>query len=73
MVHTVLVYAGFFLGIFLEGELVFFSAVIAAHHGLLELWLVVSLAIIATVTSDMTYFYLGRKKAERQNKRPSEN
>jgi membrane protein DedA with SNARE-associated domain len=53
----------FFLGIFLEGELVFISAVIAAHQGLMELWLVVLLAILSTVTSDMVYFNLGRKKA----------
>tara|TARA_R110002051_G_scaffold115026_1_gene188015 strand:- start:9203 stop:9748 length:546 start_codon:yes stop_codon:yes gene_type:complete len=62
MIHSFLIYAGLFLGIFLEGELVLLSAVIAAHHGLLNLWLVLVIAVIATLSSDMFYFNLGRKK-----------
>ena len=63
MFHYALAYAGLFLGVFLEGELVFLSAVIAAHNGLFNIWVVVVIAMLATITSDIFYFNLGRKKA----------
>lgn len=60
--HIVLVYMGIFLGIFFEGEMVMISSVIAAHHGYLNLWVVIIAGIIGTYTSDCFYFFLGRKK-----------
>ncbi|WP_339653939.1 DedA family protein [uncultured Salegentibacter sp.] len=62
MLHYVWVYIIFFLGIFIEGELVFLSAVIAASHGHLNLWLVITIAILATITSDVVYFNLGKRR-----------
>lgn len=61
--HYLLIYAGLFVSIFFEGELVLLSAVIAAHNGYLNLWLVIPIAFSATVASDTIYFHLGRKKA----------
>jgi membrane protein DedA with SNARE-associated domain len=62
MFHTILVYFGLFLGVFLEGEFVLLSAVIAAHHGYLDIWVVVSIGILATISSDLFYFNIGRNK-----------
>ncbi len=60
--HLILIYAGILLGIFLEGEMIMISAVIAAHHGYLNLWLVVVLGVTGTYASDCFYFFLGRKR-----------
>jgi len=60
--HIILVYIGIFFGLFLEGEMVLISAVIAAHHGYLILWLVVILGVVGTYTADSFYFFLGRKR-----------
>ena len=65
MFHTILVYFGLFLGVFLEGEFVLLSAVIAAHHGYLDVWVVVSTGMIATISSDLFYFNIGRKKVSK--------
>jgi membrane protein DedA with SNARE-associated domain len=65
MFHYLLIYAGPFLGIFLEGELRLLSAVIAVAHGHLDLWAVVIIAVFATLASDSFYFYLGRKRASK--------
>jgi membrane protein DedA with SNARE-associated domain len=60
--HIILVYIGIFFGLFLEGEMILISAVIAAHHGYLLLWLVVILGIAGTFSADCFYFYIGRKR-----------
>lgn len=62
--HYIITYILFFLGVFFEGELILLSAVIAAHQGLLNIWLVVFIAIIATIASDFFYFNLGKHKAK---------
>lgn len=63
MEHYLWIYIVFFLGIFIEGELVFLSAIIAASHGHLNLELVIAIAILATITSDLVYFNLGKRRA----------
>ena len=60
--HILIIYIGIFLGVFIEGEMVMISAIIAAHHGHLNLWIVVVLGIVATYCSDIFYFNIGRKK-----------
>jgi membrane protein DedA with SNARE-associated domain len=63
--HLIIVYIVFFIGIFLEGEFILLSAVIAAHQGILNIWLVIPIAIFATISSDIVYFNLGKHKAEK--------
>ncbi|WP_179022182.1 DedA family protein [Winogradskyella forsetii] len=70
MLHYLWVYICFFFGIFIEGELVFLSAVIAASHGYLNIWLVIIVAIMATITSDLLYFNLGKNRAEKLMNKP---
>jgi membrane protein DedA with SNARE-associated domain len=60
--HIILIYFGMLFGIFLEGEMVMISAVIAAHHGYLDIWIVLVIGLIGTYCSDCFYFFLGRKK-----------
>jgi len=60
--HIILVYIGIFFGLFLEGEMVLISAVIAAHHGYLIFWLVVIIGTLGTYSADCFYFFLGRKR-----------
>ncbi len=62
--HIILVYIGILLGIFIEGEMIMISSIIAAHHGYLNLWLVIVIGIVGTYGSDCTYFFLGRKKGK---------
>ena len=61
--HYIITYILLFFGIFFEGELILLSAVIAAHQGLLNIWVVIFVAVIATITSDVFYFNLGKHKA----------
>lgn len=63
--HVLWIYLGLFLGVFLEGELVLLSAVIAAHHGHLDFSIVIAVAILSTLSSDLFYFVLGREKAQK--------
>ena len=63
--HYILTYVLFFFGIFLEGELILLSAVIASHQGLMNIWLVIGIALIATITSDVFYYNLGKHSAEK--------
>ncbi len=60
--HIILVYIGIFFGLFLEGEMVLISAVIAAHHGYLIFWVVAILGVAGTYAADCLYFFLGRKR-----------
>lgn len=62
--HILFIYLGVLFGIFLEGEMVMLSSVIAAHHGYLNFWIVLSLGIVGTYSSDCFYFFLGRKKGK---------
>ena len=41
--HVILIYLGIFCGIFIEGEMVMITSVIAAHHGHLNLWIVMAI------------------------------
>lgn len=61
----ILTYILFFFGIFLEGEFVLLSAVIAAHQGYLNIWMVIFIAIVGTITSDLFYFNLGKHKTHK--------
>jgi membrane protein DedA with SNARE-associated domain len=60
--HLFLIYAGIFCGIVIEGEMVMITSVIAAHHGHLNLWIVMAIGLIGTYGSDTFYFFLGRRK-----------
>lgn len=71
MLHYLWIYICFFLGIFIEGELIYLSAVIATAHGSLNIWLVITIAITATMTSDVVYFNLGRKRAAHMMTKPT--
>lgn len=60
-----LTYLLLFLGIFFEGEFVLLSAVIAAHQGYMNIYWVAGISVVATMLSDLFYFYLGLNKAEK--------
>jgi len=62
--HIILIYLGIFCGIFFEGEMVMITSVIAAHHDYLKLWIVMSIGLVGTYSSDSFYFFLGRKKGK---------
>jgi membrane protein DedA with SNARE-associated domain len=69
--HIALVYLGILLGIFFEGEMTMISAVLAAHKGYLNIYLVFTLGITGTFGSDCFYFWFGRRKGQIWlNKRP---
>ena len=63
--HVILIYLGIFCGIFIEGEMVMITSVIAAHHGHLNLWIVMAIGLVGTYSSDSFYFFLGRKKGKK--------
>jgi len=63
--HIILIYLGIIVGIFLEGEIIMISSVIAAHNGYLNIWLVLLLGFLGTLVSDNFYFALGRKKGKK--------
>ena len=60
--HIIIIYIGIFFGLFLEGEMVLISAVIAAHHRYLILWIVIALGFVGTYVADCFYFFLGKKR-----------
>ncbi len=62
--HIILIYMGIFCGIFFEGEMVMITSVIAAHHGYLNIWIVMAIGLVGTYSSDSFYFFLGRKKGK---------
>jgi membrane protein DedA with SNARE-associated domain len=62
--HLILIYLGFFVGVFFEGEMVLISAIIAAHHGLLNLELVILIGLLATISSDNFHFLFGKIKGK---------
>jgi membrane protein DedA with SNARE-associated domain len=60
--HVIFIYFGILFGISLEGEMIMLSSVIAAHHGYLNFWIVLSIGIIGTYCSDFfTLHWVERK------------
>jgi membrane protein DedA with SNARE-associated domain len=53
-------YAAVFVGTFLEGEIILVLAGMAAHHGYMNLALVIGAAFLGTTFGDLLYFFLGR-------------
>lgn len=49
------------VGAILEGETVLLAAGVAAHHGLLDLRMVMLVAAVASTLGDQTYFQIGRR------------
>jgi membrane protein DedA with SNARE-associated domain len=62
--HIIIIYLSILFGIFLEGEMIMISSIIAAHHGYLNHWKVIAVGIVATYCSDCFYFSLGRKRGK---------
>jgi membrane protein DedA with SNARE-associated domain len=62
--HIILIYIGILAGTFFEGEMVMLSSVIAAHHGHLNLWIVLFIGLCGTLAADWTYFFLGRRRGK---------
>jgi len=60
------------VGLFLEGETVMIASAFAAHRGYLNIYLVVSIGFLTTLSSDWFYFFLGRRGGRKAiEKRPS--
>ena len=57
-------YFAVFIGTLLEGETILIAAGLAAHHGLLDLRLVILISIIGGTLGDQLAFLLGRWKGE---------
>jgi membrane protein DedA with SNARE-associated domain len=65
-------YLGVMIGVLLEGDTVILASSFAAHQGYMNIFLVVTVAILMTLTSDWFYFFLGRYKGRSViEKRPS--
>jgi membrane protein DedA with SNARE-associated domain len=59
-------------GLFLEGETVMIASAFAAHRGYLNIYLIVPIGFLATLSSDWFYFFLGRRGGRKAvEKRPS--
>lgn len=56
-------YAVLFLGCLIKGEAVVIAAVFASERGYFDLPLVLTIALIATLSSDHLFYFLGRKKS----------
>ena len=54
--------AALYVGVFFEGEVILFSAVIAAHHGHMELWAVIVIGFVASVSMDIAFYSIGRSR-----------
>lgn len=50
--------------------MVYISAIIAVSHGYLSIYLVITIAIIATICSDLVYFNLGKNRANKLMNNP---
>lgn len=58
-------YMAIFFGVFVEGEAIVVAAGFLAHQGLLELqWVIVS-ALLGSICTYQSFFYLGRSKGNR--------
>jgi membrane protein DedA with SNARE-associated domain len=53
-------YGAVLVGTFLEGEIILVLAGMAAHHGYMNLSLVIGAAFLGTTFGDLLYFFLGR-------------
>ena len=62
--HVILIYLGIFIGVFLEGELVMLTSIIASRSGNLNLWIVILVGVLSTIFSDMFYFFIGRNRGK---------
>ena len=62
--HILIIYLGIFIGVFLEGELIMLTSIIASRNGNLNLWLVILVGVLATIFSDMFYFFIGRNRGK---------
>ena len=58
-------YLAVFFGVFLEGEAIVITAGFLAHQGLLELhWVIIS-ALLGSICTYQSFFYLGRSKGSK--------
>ncbi|MCX6234389.1 MAG: DedA family protein [Bacteroidetes bacterium] len=65
-------YLSVMIGVLLEGDTVIIASSFAAHQDYMNIFLVATLAILITLTSDWFYFFLGRYKGRTViEKRPS--
>ena len=71
---SAIIYAetGLLVGFFLPGDSLFFvtGAVAAAYPGVLNIWVLIPLLIVAAITGDATGYYIGRKSGPRLFARP---
>ena len=63
--HIIFIYISILVGIFLEGEIIMISSIIAAHHGYLNIWIVLIIGIVGTYFSDVFYFLIGKPRGAR--------
>jgi len=57
-------YLGAYLGVFVEGEILFLTAIITAQLGYLNFWGILLAVFLGAQTSDWTFFLLGRIKGQ---------
>ena len=62
MIKRLLLYALVFTGCFFEGETCLTTSAFAAHRGYLEIFGVMFVALIATLSWDWLWFFVGRNK-----------
>jgi membrane protein DedA with SNARE-associated domain len=69
--QIIFIYLGILAGVCLEGEIVIIASSFAAHEGYLNIFLIIALSIIVTLSTDWFYFFLGRFKGRKVlEKRP---
>lgn len=56
-------YTALFLGCMIKGEAVLIAAIFASERGYFDLPLVLAIALVATLSSDHLFYYLGRRKS----------
>ncbi|MFZ0472741.1 MAG: hypothetical protein WAL94_09005 [Bacteroidales bacterium] len=64
MIKKLILYLAVFAGCFFEGETTLVTSSFAAHRGHLEIYLVITIAFIATQSWDWIWFLIGRKKGK---------
>jgi membrane protein DedA with SNARE-associated domain len=62
MIKRLILYATVFLGCFFEGETSLVTSSFAAHRGYMEIYIVMIIAFTATLSWDLIWFTVGRKK-----------
>lgn len=58
--ETFYLYLLLLVGVYLEGETALLTASFLANQGMMNLWVVLSLAFVGTVATDWFHFWLGR-------------